>query len=130
VFVIGSFMSSTLPSWSCFIDGFALISNNISQANLLNNNVEVCSLQNIVMKTTPSILTVVASGTTDGPFVFDHIEYAPYSSTILDNATVVVDAFDPQIQYDSGWNKVGTIAMETSVQGATMTFDFVGALRL
>jgi len=124
-------MSSTLPSWICFIDGFALISNNISQANLVNNNVEVCSLQNIVMKPTPSNLTVVAEGTAGAPFLFDHIEYAPDASTILDNATVVVETFDPQIQYDSGWIKVGsTSIMQTATEGSAMTFDFVGALRL
>jgi hypothetical protein len=128
VYVIGSFLTSTLPTWSCFIDGFALISNNISQVNL--NNVEICSLQNIVTKTTPSNLTVVALGTTSSPFLLDHIQYAPDDNTILDNATVVVDAFDSQIQYDSGWNKLGTTGVETSVQGASMTFDFVGALHL
>jgi hypothetical protein len=92
VYVIGSFLTSTPPSWTCFVDGFALISNNISETNL--NNVEICSLQNI--KTTPSTLTVVASGTTaDNPLVFDRIQYAPDPSVILYNTTVVVvDAFD------------------------------------
>ena len=63
-------------------------------------------------------------------FVFDYIKYVPISGAILDDATVMVEAFDTQIQYSFGWNKVGTIGMETSVQGASMTFDFVGALRL
>ena len=65
----------------------------ISGANL--NNVEIYSLQNIVIKPTPSNLTVVASGTADSPFQVS-------ISTILDNASVVVDAFDDQIHYDSG----------------------------
>ncbi|KIM42020.1 hypothetical protein M413DRAFT_410625 [Hebeloma cylindrosporum] len=126
VSVIGSFMSPTLPSWACFVDGFALISNNISDIDLLNNNVEICSLQNIVIKPTPSNLTVVATGTADVPFLFDHIQYAPDGSTSLDNATVIVDAFDNQIQYDSGWNKLESIGMETLAQNASLTFDFVG----
>ena len=75
----------------------------------------------------PSNLTVVASGTKDSPFLFDYIQYVPDASTILDNATEVVDAFDSQIKYNSGWNKLGTTGMQTSVQGASMTFDFVGA---
>ena len=55
VYVIGSFLDSgNMPSWTCFIDGFTLISSNISQADLSNNNVEICSLQNIAVKTTPS----------------------------------------------------------------------------
>ena len=130
VYVIGSFLDSNMPSWTCFVDGFSLISNNISQADLSNNNVEICSLQNIATKTTPSNLTVVAEGVFLASFVFDLIKYVPVSSAILDNAAVVVEAFDTQIQYSSGWNKVGTIGMETSVQGASLTFDFVGALRL
>ena len=131
VYVIGSFLDSgNMPSWTCFIDGFALISNNISQADLSNNNVEICSLQNIAVKTTTSNLTVVANDLFLADFVFDYIKYVPISGAILDDATVMVEAFDTQIQYSSGWNKVGTIGMETSVQGASMTFDFVGALRL
>jgi hypothetical protein len=132
VYVIGSFLDTgNMPSWTCFIDGFALISNNISQADIPKNNVEMCSLQNIVVKTTPSNLTVVvADDTFVASFVFDYIKYVPISGAILDNATVIVEAFDTQIQYSSGWNKVGTIGMETSVQGASMTFDFVVALCL
>ena len=102
VSVIGIFLSSTLPSWTCLIDGYT--------------------------KPTPSNLTVVASGTKDSPFLFDYIQYVPVASTILDNATVVVDAFDSQIQYDSGWNNLGTTGMQMSVQDASMTCDFVGAL--
>ena len=127
-------MSTTLPSWTCFIDGYALISNNISQANLLNNNVEVCSLQNIVTKATPSNLTVVASGNTTSdplaPFLFDYIQYEPDATVILDNATIVVDAFDGQIGYSSGWTTPGEYDCETSVQNSSLNFDFVGAFRL
>jgi hypothetical protein len=103
VSVIGSLLASTLPSWTCFIDGTALISSNISQVDPIYglNNVEICSWHGIAPKTTPRNLTVVASGTTDNLFLFDHIQYAPDASTILDNATVVVDAFDDQIGYYS-----------------------------
>ena len=64
------------------------------------------------------------SGTTDNPFLFDFISYVPDASTILDNATVWVDASDSQ--YDSRWNMSDHQA-DTSVQGASMTFGFVGA---
>ena len=120
--VIGSFLSSTLPSWTCFLDGNELISNTISQVD--PNNVEICSSKNIVAKKTPSDLTVVANS----PFLLDRIQYAPDSKTTLDDATLVVDAFDSKIKYDSEWNTFGTTGMQTSVQGASMTFDFVGAL--
>ena len=125
--VIGSFMNSSLPSWTCFIDGNPLISNNFS--NFDSNNVEICSLPNITINTTPNNLTVVASGTTDNPFLFDYIQYVPDNSTILDNATVEISALDSQIQYDSRWNmSLVDGQVQTSVQGASMTFDFVGAL--
>lgn len=127
VYVLGSFLNSTLPSWTCSIDGNALISVNLSQTPLPINSVEICSLANIT--TMPSNLSVVASNTADGLFLFDSIFYEPDASTILDNATILVEAFDSQIQYDSGWKR-GNTGMETSVQGASMTFDFVGALRL
>ena len=75
-------------------------------------------------------MTVLASGSTDMPFLLDNIQYAPVASTILDIATVLVDAFDTQIKYlnDSGeWITSGA-QVETSVQGASMIFDFIGAL--
>ena len=113
--VIGS-LNSTLPpsSWTCFIDGYPLISNNIS------NTSEICSLSNIVIKTTstPSNLTLLASGTTKVSFLLDYIQYAPVASTVLDNATVLVDAFDTEIQYlnDSGeWITSGD-QVKTSVR--------------
>ena len=43
---------------------------------------------------------------------------------------MVVDAFDDQIHYDSGWNRLESVGMQTSTQGASMTFDFVGAFRV
>ncbi|KIM42024.1 hypothetical protein M413DRAFT_27552 [Hebeloma cylindrosporum] len=124
VSVIASFVGSGLPSWTCFIDGNALISNVVPQVTA--SSVEICSLQNIVIKATPSNLTVNASGSDDRPFLFDRIQYALDPSVIMDNATVVVDAFDNQIHYDSGWSKLGSIGMETSVRGSSMSFDFVG----
>jgi hypothetical protein len=126
---MGSFLASTPPSVTCYLDGNTLISNNISLVHL--NNVDFCSLSGIVPKATPSNLTVVASGTTDNPFLFDRIQYEPDARAILDNATVVVDALDAQkpIEYSSGWSMVGEVVMETSVPGSSLSFDFVGAFR-
>jgi hypothetical protein len=130
VAVIGSFLAPTVPpSWTCYLDGNAFPSKNIS-LNVNLNNVEICSSSGLAPKDTPRYLTVVASGTVDSPFMFDHIQYEPDASAILDNATVVVDAFDGQIEYSSGWSSAGEIGMETSVQGSYLIFDFVGAFRL
>ena len=52
------------------------------------------------------------------PFLLDYIQYAPVASTVLDNATVLVDAFDTEIQYlnDSGeWITSGD-QVKTSVR--------------
>jgi hypothetical protein len=49
----------------------------------------------------------------------------------MDNATVVVDAFDTQIELQQvGWSTLGSIGVETSVQGSYLNFNFVGAFRL
>jgi len=84
-------------------------------------------VNNIASKTTPTNLTVVASGTTDNSFLFDHIRYTPDASVLLDNATVVVDAYDDQIHYSSQWQPYADIGMETTGK-ASLTFDFIGAL--
>lgn len=89
------------------------------------NNWKLCTLQNI-STTTPTNLTVTASGSTDSPFLLDRIEYIPAANVILDNATVLVPANDSQIQYDSGWSNFRDIGRQTSVNGSTMTFDFIG----
>jgi hypothetical protein len=127
--VIASFPGAT--SWTCYLDGNVFPSNDISQ--FLNlNNVEICSLSGIVRapEATSSNLTVVASGTTGNPFLFDHIQYAPDATVVLDNATILVDAFDGHIGYSSGWTTPGEIGWQTSVQGSSLNFDFVGTFRL
>ena len=138
--VIGSFKfpgpdvtpASPLPSWTCYLDGNVVLSNNISAGLLNKNNVEICSLSGIVRapEATFSNLTVVASSTTGSQFLFDRIQYEPDATVILDNATVVVDAFDSHIDYSSGWTTPGQLGWETSVQNSTLNFDFVGAFRL
>ena len=79
---------------------------------------------------TPTNLTVVASGTSDGPFLFDYIKYVPDATVLLDNATVVVDAYDDQIHYSEGWTPYESIGLEASGKEASLTFDFIGALLL
>lgn len=128
--VIGSFpniRASTPPSWSCFLNGFALSS--FATPGINRNNWELCSLKNI-STTKANNLTVTASGSTGTPFFLDRIEYIPAASVILDNATVLVQEDDTQIQYDSGWSNFRDIGRQTSVNGSTMTFDFIGAPRL
>ena len=123
--------AASLPSWTCYLDGNALIStpNVVTLGNV--TYAPFCLLKDIVPKATPSNLTVVASGTADYPFLFDYIEYEPDATSILDNATVIVPALDDQsqIEYSSGWSMVDGVVMETSVPGSSLSFDFVGAFR-
>jgi len=127
VAVMGSFLASTPPSVTCYLDGILFFSNNISLSHL--NNVNFCSLNGIFPSATPSKLTVKASGTTGNPFLFDRIQYEPGASVVLDNATVVVDASDGKIGY-SGWSTLDGLDLGTSVQGSYLIFDFIGAFRL
>ena len=129
---MGSLQADKQPSWTCYLDGNIFPSNNISSGFDINT-VEMCSQEGIVRvpQASLSTLTVAASGTADNPFLFDRIQYEPDATVILDNATVVVDAFYDKIQYGPGWNQVEAfIGLETSVPGSSMTFDFVGAFRL
>ena len=48
----------------------------------------------------------------------------------MDNSTVLVPGNDTQIQYDSGWSNFRDLGRQTSLNGSTMTFDFIGAPRL
>ena len=132
--VIGSVLGpqTFTPAGSCSVDdGFVF---NISKYSLsASNNVYFCGQSQIETHRAPNQLTVIASGTFDNPFLFDYIRYTPVANTIFDNATVMVQPFDSQIQYNSGGWTINTSAtpgfVETWVQNAlnpSMTFDFIG----
>ena len=73
--------------------------------------------------------TCYLDGNVINPFLFDHILYEPDASAILDNATVMVDAYDFEVRAYNGW--IGSqVGWNSSVQGSYLTFDFVGAFRL
>ena len=133
VAMVGAFQTAgtAIPFWTCLLNGNTYNSTAgpfIFDLGAVNTTV-LCQFQNIT--TSPSNLTVVASGTTGTPFLFSHIEYAPAASTILNNATVAIFPLDRQIQYGSGWNKLDPndyqVETSTQLEGATMAFDFVGA---
>ena len=136
--VIASFIvGPQQPSWTCYVDGKSLPP--VNTTNFVNiNYIEICSSNDIVRPpgATSSNLTVVASGNTTSdplaPFLFDYIQYEPDATVILDNLTLAVDAFDGDITYSSGWTQLTTtgVGFETSVQGSSLNFDFVGAFRL
>ena len=125
---MGSFSNigaSTVPSWNCSIDGVDLIPSDTPA--LERNNWELCSLQNID-SSSPSLLTVLATSTIESRFQFDSIRYVPGPSVVLDDATVLVDANDTQINYGHRWRSFGDLGMETTANGSLMTIDFIGAL--
>ena len=92
VAMVGAFQTAgtAIPFWTCLLNGNTYNSTAgpfIFDLGAVNTTV-LCQFQNIT--TSPSNLTVVASGTTSTPFLFSHIEYAPAASTILNNATVAI----------------------------------------
>ena len=99
------------------------------------SNVEICSLTGIVRApnvASSNLTVVITSDTTDNPFLFDHIQYEPDATVILDNVTILVDAGDAKILYSSGWTEASEsgIGFQTSIPNSFLTFDFVGAFRL
>ena len=85
----------------------------------------------------PHILTVVANGTDQDPFVFDQIQYSPSGSVSLNESLVRVDTDSPSIQYSNlGWNLTnqwtnyalsGTNSSFTNVAWSTLTMKFCGS---
>jgi hypothetical protein len=74
----------------------------------------------------PHILTVNATILKNQTFWFDNIQYLPSASVPLNQAAIVVDFLDSQLQYGSGWGPLGGIANDTTVTGSTFSFDFIG----
>lgn len=110
------------PTWQCFIDNisigptapFAYPENNwlfCEQATLLDG---------------PHILTVNATVSQNQTFWFNDIQYVPSASVPLDQAAIVIDHLDPQLQYGQGWEALGDTANMTVVPGSKFTFTFIG----
>jgi hypothetical protein len=74
----------------------------------------------------PHVLTVNVTILKNQTFWFDNIQYLPSASVPLNQAAIVVDNLDSQLQYGTGWMPLEDIANSTSVAGSMLIFDFVG----
>ena len=59
-------------------------------------------------------------------FWFDNIQYLPSASVPLNEAAIIVDNLDSQLQYGTGWEALGEGANMTATAGSIFTFDFTG----
>ncbi|KAF8801613.1 hypothetical protein BYT27DRAFT_7197850 [Phlegmacium glaucopus] len=110
------------PTWQCFIDNISIGASTPFQYP--ENNWEFCE-QNTLLDG-PHILTVNATVLKSQTFWIDNIQYVPSASVSLDQAAIVVDSVDPQLQYGQGWQALGGNANMTTVAGSIFTFDFIG----
>jgi len=109
------------PTWECFVDGVSIGSTKPFTSP--ENNWRLCDQP--TLKDGPHVLmvNVTTSGQT---FWLDYIWYTPSSSSSKDVANIVVNHFDPDIVYGSGWRSLGGSANMTTVFGSQLRFNFTG----
>ena len=114
------------PTWDCFVDNISIGPSTPFQYP--ENNWVFCSQDKLVDG--PHILTVNATVAKEQTFWFDDIQYAPSASVSLEDAAVVVDSLDPQLQYGAGWQALGGTANMTTQTNSIFTYDFTGTSRV
>ncbi|KAF8797652.1 hypothetical protein BYT27DRAFT_7265536 [Phlegmacium glaucopus] len=118
------------PTWQCFIDDISIdphtpgpSPSDVSVINAPSNNWVLC--EHDMLLDGPHIITVNATVLKNQPFWIDNIQYVPSTSVSLDQAVVVVDNLDPQLQYGPGWQGFVFTNM-TTFAGSMLTFNFIG----
>jgi hypothetical protein len=114
------------PTWNCFVDNIRIES--ATPLRYPENNWPFCFQDKLVDG--PHLLTVNATVIQSQTFWFDNIQYVPSASVSLEDAAVLVDSLDPQLQYGPGWQALGSTANMTSQTNSIFTFDFIGTLRI
>ncbi|PPQ86946.1 hypothetical protein CVT25_009830 [Psilocybe cyanescens] len=105
VSVMGSMLPSSLPRWSCFIDGVELLSVSFTDGQ---EHLPLCSQS---LGDGHHTITVLTNATQDSPFWLDYIQYDPSSSENTDDvdkvfnpgtAAVMVGKWTPLLPSGSG----------------------------
>lgn len=109
------------PSWECFIDGASIGAT--APFQYPENNWLLCSADNLT--STHHTLTVTASSK-GRYFYFDYLQYVPSVPSDLSFSMVFVPPSDPNIEYDSSWTELGSVASVTRVNGSSAKFHFTG----
>jgi hypothetical protein len=110
------------PTWECFIDKISIPST--SPFQFPENNWAFCAQDQLVDG--PHVITVNATVLKAQTFWFDSLQYVPSASVNLDQAAILVDNLDPQLQYGTGWGALGGTANDTGTTNSIFTFDFTG----
>ncbi|KDR69477.1 hypothetical protein GALMADRAFT_16496, partial [Galerina marginata CBS 339.88] len=86
------------PSWNCLVDGVAIRGTTISANGDTEHNELLCGVNSL----SDGLHTIVLQATvtnSSSSFWFDDFHYLPSTSVQLDNATIIVDNTDPEIQF-------------------------------
>ncbi|KAF8816837.1 hypothetical protein BYT27DRAFT_7076418 [Phlegmacium glaucopus] len=109
------------PTWQCFIDDINI--DPIPPSPDPENNWIFCEQDTLLDG--PHTITVNVTVLKNQTFWIDKIQYVPSPNVSLDQAVIVVDNSDPQLQYGPGW-RVWYYANITTMTGSTFTFNFIG----
>lgn len=110
------------PTWQCFVDDISIGAT--TPFAFPENNWVFCDQDSLIDG--PHILTVNTTILKNQTFWFDNIQYLPSASVPLNEAVIMVDHLDSQIQYGAGWQALGSTANMTLVAGSTFNFNFTG----
>jgi hypothetical protein len=113
------------PTWDCFVDNISIRPSTSFQ--FPENNWVFCSQDKLVDG--PHILTVNATVAKEQTFWFDDIQYTPSASVSLEDAAVMVDSLDSQLQYGTGWQALGSTANMTTQTNSIFTSLLISLVR-
>ncbi|KDR73719.1 hypothetical protein GALMADRAFT_212537 [Galerina marginata CBS 339.88] len=110
------------PTWECFVDNVRVPPTAPFQFS--ENNQEFCDQDHLYDG--PHVITVNATVMRAQTFWFDSFRYVPSPSLALDQAAVLLDSFNPLLQYGPGWGTLGDGANQTGQTNTIANMDFVG----
>ncbi|KDR73720.1 hypothetical protein GALMADRAFT_251531 [Galerina marginata CBS 339.88] len=110
------------PTWECFVDNVRVPPSDPFQFQ--ENNWGFCGKGQL--SDGPHVITVNVTVMKAQTFWFDSLQYVPSPSLALDQAAVLLDSFDPLLQYGPGWGALGGGANMTGQTNSIANIDFVG----
>ena len=119
--IVGVNTGESSPTWQCFIDNISFSINPPDSSD--SNNRVICEEDTLVDG--PHNLIIDATVLNNQTFWIDNIQYVPSASVPLDQAAIVVDHQDPQLQFSQGWSE-GDFSQVTPVAGAMASYNFIG----
>lgn len=115
------------PTWTCSVDGSDIIVENPPPSQSTENNLLLCSAQDL--PDASHNLTVTVSAGPQHNFFFDYLRYTPSNSEDFDDALVFVPFGDPDIIYQGNWDPFDNATI-TSTEGSSATIKFTGICQI